>query len=200
MRNVRVVVKPSVEPVTLAELKLQSRIDVDDEDTLLAVFISAAREWAEKFCQRAIVEQTVEYMLDAWPCGAVELPWGEVIDVEAVTYVDQDGVQQTWSDYLLDATTEPARLAPAYGESYPATRTQSGAITIRYRAGYAPGDGSPTDYAENVPAAIKAAILMTAAHWFEHREAVIDGNVMETPLSAQSLLWAYRIMRGPHGV
>ncbi len=202
MRNVRVVVKPPVEPVTVAELKAQCRIDVDDEDTLLDIYISAAREWAEKFCQRAIVEQTVEWALDAWPCGSVELPWGDVIEVESVTYTDQDGVAQVWNaaEYEVETYSELARLYPAFGYSFPAARCEPGAVVVRYRAGYAPDDGSPTDYTGNVPAAIKAAILMTAAHWYEHREAVLDGTVTEAPLSSQHLLWQYRLMRGARGV
>ena len=38
-----------VEPVTLAEVKAQCRVEYDTDDDLLSSYITAARQWAEGF-------------------------------------------------------------------------------------------------------------------------------------------------------
>lgn len=60
---------PSVEPVTLAELKEFCRVDLDDtsQDNVLATLGMAARSWAEVFTQRRFVKQTWRLLMDFFP-------------------------------------------------------------------------------------------------------------------------------------
>lgn len=118
-----------------------------------------------------------------WPDrSSIRLPKSPVQNVTAVTYIDDAGVTQTLaaSKYLVDVTGEPARIAPAYGEIWPVTRQQMGAVNITFVAGYGASD--------NVPASLKAAIKLLVAHWHENREAIIPGSVSEMPLAVESLL------------
>ena len=57
--------------------------------------------------------------------------------------------------------------------------------------------GTPVPISSTVPQSIKQAILLLAAHWYEHREGVADGvSPKEVPLAVESLLWINRFMGG----
>lgn len=50
--------------------------------------------------------------------------------------------------------------------------------------------GVPADESEMAETPdVEQAMLMLIAHWYEHREAVTDGSVSETPLGVERLLW-----------
>ena len=147
----RITTPPAAEPLHLDEVKAHSRIQHASEDTLVSRFLRAARMDLEEILGRALVTQTLTLALDAFPfsCGAyaawaesesaILLPRSPAIAVSAVTYLDPDGVTQTLaaSNYLLDTFMEPNRILPAYGVSWPSTRTQVNAVQITYTAGYA---------------------------------------------------------------
>lgn len=81
----RVTVPPPVEPVTLAEVKLDRRVDHDLDDALLESLIQAAREWCEGYTETSIVTQTRETVLASYTEGTTVLPFGPVQSVESVT-------------------------------------------------------------------------------------------------------------------
>ena len=59
------------------------------------------------------------------------------------------------------------------------------AVRIAFDAGYGAADA--------VPQAIKQAILMIVAHWYEHRETVVVGTgAVDIPLGANALLSPFR--------
>lgn len=56
---------PTIEPVTAAELANYLRLESDaqgEEQTLLALFITAAREFCEEYTRRSFIKQTWEYI------------------------------------------------------------------------------------------------------------------------------------------
>lgn len=70
----------------------------------------------------------------------VELPYPPLRAVESVKYADSAGVQATWdtTNYFADKAKFIGRVVLGYGKSWPtATLLPSGAIVIRYTAGYA---------------------------------------------------------------
>ena len=208
-----IITDPAAEPVTLAELKDHLRIEVADEDDFLDALITAAREWVEGWTGRAFVTRTLETRLDRFPVAfdpvsldyiapgqaapkTIDLPVGPVRSVTSITYIAGDGTLTTWasSGYQVDTVSPIARIAPAFGSYYPATRHGDfGAVRILYEAGYAPGDGSPADYAENVPKRVKQAIKLLAGHWEANRTAVLTGTISkEVEFSLASILWSLR--------
>jgi uncharacterized phiE125 gp8 family phage protein len=199
MGAVTVSVEPTVEPITLAEAKLQLRVDDDitSDDGLISALITAARQKVEIETRRALVTQTQVLKLDQFPSGenpVIELPNPPLQSVSAVQYVDQNGDTQTLaaSEYIVDTVSEPARITPAYNTFWPLTRAQINAVTVTFVCGYASGSGSPTDYAANVPQALKAAIKLLVGHWYENREAVAAANLKPLPMAVDSLVWNYR--------
>lgn len=204
---------PAAEPITLAELKAHLKIEVDDEDDVLDGLITSAREWIERWTGRAFVARTVETRLDRFPLPfdpvsldyiapgqaatkAISLPIGPVRSVTSIEYIDSAGSLITWaaSSYQVDTVSPIARIAPAFGAYYPATRHGDfGAVRITYEVGYAPGSGSPVDYAENIPKRVKQAIKLLAGHWEANRTAVQTGAISkEVEFSLTSLLWSLR--------
>ena len=82
---------PSIEPVTVTELKTFARIDGDDEDTLLETFISDARKHVEDHLNRSLITQTITLLMDYWPGETIELPRPPLIAITSVNTLDEDG-------------------------------------------------------------------------------------------------------------
>ena len=71
----RLVTPPTLKPISVAALKTHLRIDSTDEDEYLAVLIDVATQFVEERAWRALLTQTREIALDAWPgFGVIELP------------------------------------------------------------------------------------------------------------------------------
>lgn len=183
------VTPPSVEPVTLDEAKAHMRIDHADDDVYIASLIVAARQFAEGFLQRSLLPQTWRLTLDAFPHDdTITLPRPPLRDVLEVRYYDENGVLQTLdpSLYHVDLVSEPGRVVLAHGQQWPQTAVRPNAVEVEYEAGYSD--------AVSVPGAIKQAILLLVAHWYEHREAIAtDAQPTELPLAVDSLLRQYRV-------
>ncbi len=161
----KLITAPSTYPVTLAEAKLHCRVDIADDDTLITALITAATEMAEQKTGRAIMTQTLELTLDAFP-EAFELTRVPVQSITSVKYYDTTGTQQTLSDtiYALDAADDFgfAHISPVYGGTWPTTRDQINAVAVRYVAGYAD--------AASVPQSIKNWILLMVSTMYANRE------------------------------
>jgi uncharacterized phiE125 gp8 family phage protein len=178
----RILTAPVCEPITLAEAKAHLRIedDITSEDDYITALIIAARQVCENRLTRALVYQQVELSLECFD-AVIELPRAPLRSVESVKYINSNGVLTTLvadTDYQIDSRREPALVFPAYGKSWPGTRAVPNAVTITYWAGYEPGAGSPTDYRENIPAAIKQWLKLRVAHLLEQREPVNVGNIV----------------------
>lgn len=191
------VTSPDDEPVTVEDAKIHVKVDTDDEDALIASLVQAAREYCEVFTGRKCLRQTWDLKLDDFPCNgfAMELPFPPVSSVTSVSYVDADGVTQTWAagatGYTTDLPVGPqashARVFPSYGVWYPATRSQPNAVTVRFVCGYG------TD-AATVPAGFVAAIKLLLGHWYLNRESVVIGTVSTSvQTTVDALLWPYRV-------
>ena len=118
------------------------------------------------------------------------LPLPPLISVDSIVYIDPNGATVTMAstDYIVDDVSEPARITPAYGTSWAATRNQTNAVTVTFTCGY----GS----AEDVPHAIKQWMLLQIAAMYENREAdvVIPRAVLLSMPFADGLLAPYRVI------
>lgn len=192
------VTAPAAEPVTLSEVKDQMRITHSDEDTFLNELITTARVYSENYTSRALVSQTWDCWLDAFPPGteAIKLPLAPLISVTSVKYYDSNDTLQTWSsaNYTVDTDHLVGSIYPGRNTSYPSPRIYPKAVEIRFVAGYADSGASPVDLADNVPTPIKAAIKMLVAHWYENRETTVPGiNVNQLPFGYVAALAPYKL-------
>ncbi len=181
---------PSLEPVALAEAKLHLKIDSDTtDDNLITALIVAAREQAEKYTGRALVEQVWEYYIDEFEDDEIELLHPPLMSITSITYIDPDNVTQTLSTSIYDADlhSEPGQIYLKYGKSWPSVLDIENSIKITYKAGY----GAT---AASVPASIKAAILLLIGDLYENRqETIVGASVAKLPNGIQYLLDPYRV-------
>lgn len=179
--RLKLVQPPDDEPVTLDDLKAQTRVDDSAEDVLLSRLIRAAREkldGRDGFLGRALVTQTWRLELDAFPPEII-LPLPPLQSVDAIVYLDVAGDEVTLDPaayvVLGAGDSERGRVRPARGTSWPSTWDFPGAVAVTFTAGY----GEPDD----VPEPLRAAILMHAAHLFDNARAATQlERVHEVPL------------------
>jgi uncharacterized phiE125 gp8 family phage protein len=182
------VTPPTAEPVSLAEAKAFSRVDHDWENDLLTSLVSAARIAAETETGRQIVTAAWQLTLDAWPDGCeITLPRPALQSVQSVTYYDPDGTQQTFSssDYWTSIAGVKGRIVLKPSASWPDLEEgRPDAIQINFLSGY----GDPS----SVPDGLKTAIGLLVGHWYEHREAVVEGTITALrPLGWKFLIQNY---------
>lgn len=180
------VADPSDEPVSVAELKSHVRQDSDEDDTLIASFISAARQAYEDYTSRALITQTWRQVFDAAPCGReIVLLRGPVSAVTAIKYRDADGAEQTFSsaNYTADVAGRlPARVWLNADADWPDCGEFPSAFWVEFTAGY----GSS---ATNCPARARLAVTLLASHLYENRLPLNIGNIVnELPFSLRHLM------------
>jgi uncharacterized phiE125 gp8 family phage protein len=173
--------------VSLADVKAHLRVDTTDEDTLITAYITAAAELAEQATGRALMLQTWELTLDAFP-DAFALTRVPAASITSLMYWDTAGVPQTLGSglYVLDATDDfgPAYVVPVVGQCWPDTRVQINAVALRYVAGYAT--------VADVPESIKSWIKLQVGAMHENRET--EGAVQTHALGyADRLLDRYKV-------
>lgn len=178
---------PAVEPLSLAEARAQCKIDAGDatDDTLLNDYISAARGHVERITRRSLITQTWTATFEGFPRGRCpfRLPYGPVQAITSVNYYDDQNVSTLLASslYQIDKTPQIARLHPAVDEDWPNWQARPDAVTIVYTAGYGAA-GS------DVPAPFRQAMKMLISYWYDHRDAVSAGAMVEVPLGVKALL------------
>lgn len=184
---------PAIEPVTLSEAKLHCRIDLDADNNLVSSLISAARSHCENYCHRALINQTwmISYDAEEFPTDTtIFLPYGKIQSIDSIKTYDLENVATTF-DSASYRLTNRGHIALNESYDWPTGDRSIDSVEIRYVVGY----GS---LAADVPQAIRQAILMTVAHFYENREASGDpvagdqtGNLL--PLGVPALLSPYKI-------
>lgn len=168
----------SGDPISLQEAKTQiRRNDVEDDDELISkALIPAVTDRAQHETQRQLLEATWDLKLDAFPCWEIEVPRPPLISVLSITYVDTDGVTQTLatSEYRVSTPIGPhcrrGRVTPAYGKTWPSTRSQIDAVIVRFKAGYGTN-------AEDVPALLRQGMLMDVERLYDDSSAPLSESV-----------------------
>lgn len=182
---------PTVEPLTIADVESHCQMGTIIDDQKLAVngMIVAARQWVENRLWRQCCTATWKAYLDGFP-DEIEIRDKLPIQQSSVSiqYIDADGDTQTLSssNYQVDAVSEdrPARIMPAYGYSWPTTRSDTyNTVIITFTAGYGNRDA--------VPQAIKNAMLLLIADWYENRENSFLGSgatLQQLPFGVEACL------------
>jgi uncharacterized phiE125 gp8 family phage protein len=181
---------PGAPLVSLEEAQIHLRADNVEESALITSLVAAATAQAEAFCRRRFVSQRWRATFDAFPAGALVVPHPPLVSVEALTYVDRDGIVQTLdaAEYVVRAAETPGEIVPAYGTRWPATRQVVDAVAVEFTCGY----GAP----EAVPEPIRRAVLLLVGTLYANRESVVTGTIAtELPHTAEWLLGSFRVIR-----
>ena len=187
-----VTVPPSVEPLTLAEMREHLRLVASGspathpDDTYIQTAAKAARAYAENETGRALVKRTIVLTLNGFDGCPIVLPFPPLLSVASVKYLDTAGVLQTWdaANYRVqglavagDETPQHGRIFLEFGAYWPTTREVAGDVQITYTAGYPDDGASPADLRANIPEGIKQAIKVMLGHWYSNRLPVVVGAI-----------------------
>lgn len=152
---------PAAEPVSLALAKQHLRVDFEEDDAYISALITAARQRVEAMTNRAIFNRRMRLTLDYFPWPGwdsttgstahdyfmrwyfrgltIRLPKPATVSVQSLTYLANDGVTVITipaQNYIVDVTSEPARIAPRPGYTWPYQQNYiPGQISIDYIAG-----------------------------------------------------------------
>lgn len=192
------VTAPLVEPLALADMRTFLYLSApgspasNPQDDYVTALILAARKRAESDLQRALITQTWDIFYDCFPPNEViPVPLPPLQSVTTIKYFDVDGVEQTLDDstYLVDTDSQPARIEPTEGNSWPSIQVRANAVTVRIITGY--GDASAA-----VDADILMAMKIAIGHWFENRqEAVVGRTIAEMPFAYKALIQSHRMLQ-----
>lgn len=178
-------VDPSSYGFTAAEAKLQSRISTSADDTLVAQKLAAAGEAVQGFLGMSLLGQTWQLRANGFPAdnGPLDLPYGPVLAVSSVTYLDSQGVATPLdaSAYQLQAEWPFCRLWPAFGRTWPGTPDRFNAVVVVYTAGW-----HATDTTKIPPDILEAVLLAFGSAYANREESVVGTIASELPVSAQS--------------
>lgn len=185
---------PTSPILSLAVAKAHLRVDHSDEDDLITALVEAANDYLDAkygVLGRALITQRWQMTLPKWPDrGVIELDVPPVQSVHAVTYYDADNVQQTVNsaDYVLLAGDTKAIVYTVGSAPWPVAYDREDAISVQYDTGY--GDESA-----DLPRAIRQAALLLIGNWYENRESVTAGAMVELPMAVEALLRPFKTSR-----
>ena len=190
--GLNLVTAPSVEPIDVSTAKSYLRVEVPDDDVLIQTMIEAARRQTENKLNRSFINTTWKLSIDEFPDGEEPIltpnpPLSATSSNVAITYTNTSGVSTTLasSNYQIDATSEPGRIFPRYGGTWPETRSVPNAVQIQFVSGY----GSAAD---TVPGGIRQYMLRLIADQYENREVVAVGTIVTEYPMLDGLLDPYR--------
>jgi uncharacterized phiE125 gp8 family phage protein len=206
--NAPTVITPcQYEPVSVDDMMLHSRVDSDAEYSYLEGLVMVARRYVEQVTRRVYMPAVLEWTLDAWPSARyIEVESPPLRAVESVKYVSEAGSETVFnaSNYIVDTAPAPGQIWLRRDASWPSeTLRESGAIKIRYTAGYSdvlgasPTQAQITAARSAVPINVRHAIKLIAAHLYENREQVVAQvglvQMAQLPLGVDALLASERV-------
>lgn len=195
LNNTELVQGPATLPATVAELR-RNVWDIQDpdatDDTYFSELLGRATAHVETITGRKLVSQTWRGYLDFWPigAGAIELPFGRATQVNSFKWLGEDGAEHT----LTAGVDYVASLVGYFPKVVPVSSWPAGSLFVvdPIRIEFVAGFGA----AAAVPADLRHAVLLLAAHWYRHREIVrISNNISPVSRTFDDLVGPWRLVR-----
>lgn len=170
-------------------LRLGSGFGSDDvQDPVVTSFLRAAIVAVEGRTGKVLIARSFSVSVSKWRnCEAFVLPTAPVSAVTQVERVERTGTRTVVDaqSYWLEVDAQAPKLR-ATGSTLPGIPS-GGSVMIAFEAGYAA-------HWENVPADLRQAVLMLAAHYYEYRNdtGLSDGCM---PFGVSSLIDRYKRIR-----
>lgn len=140
------VTPPAAEPISLAEAKRHLEEEQTHNDVLITALITKARQIAEAKQGRALLTQTYDLWLDAWPDkDYIALPMSPLQSVTYVKYYDTADNEYEFAvtDYFVDDKSLRGRVHLGYSKTWPSlTLRPINGIVVRFVVGYAAYSGT----------------------------------------------------------
>lgn len=197
-------VSPANVAVTLDQARQHCRIDFEDDDDILQLYLDAAIGYVQNRTGRRLASQQLRIFLDFFeqtgpdyvretslagywggrPYTPIILPFGApLVSVESLSYTDYTGVKITWTGLggnLLQGS-------PGVVKAQVDTASEPGRIVAPYGTWLWPtttlqsANAIQIDYtagyaSADLPAELKQVVLLNCNHWYKNREAVVLGK------------------------
>lgn len=174
-------VAPTVEPVSLVEMKEHLRVAHTDQDALITSCVKAAREAVEARTGMALAAATYRWSPESELTTLTRLPLWPVATVTSVIRTDAYGAETTLTvttDYLLDARRSRLRLVsePLAGNN----------LSVDFTV------VAPT----HIPESLKQAIKLIAADTYEQARGVVEGISVNINPTLSWLIDPHRVNLG----
>lgn len=193
---------PSVEPVTLSELKDFARITLPEDDAIITQLIASAREKLEDILGMGFVKQTIRQVFQATPVGLGfklnRRPLHPTPNLSIKVFDEDDtetAVATTVYGFTKGSDTRPAQIFLKSGQAWPVRSLPRPFeyFQVTYDVGFG-------DDADSIPESIKVALLRIVSSWYEHREqwrasdisGVTGRDGLELPANVFDTLGKYR--------
>ncbi len=173
---------PGTAPVSLAEMQMHARIDADDEDMVLGMYVNAATRHVENLSGHRLITQTWTQSFSGL-ADRLYLALHPVASISSVTYYDTDNASQTLTSglYRLVKGWEGTYVAQDSDSTYPDTYVRDDAVTVTMVAGYGTAGAA-------CPEELRHAIILIAAQWYESREDAMPMESRPIPNGAMALI------------
>jgi uncharacterized phiE125 gp8 family phage protein len=166
--------QPTVEPVTVDEVKARLRLTTTEDDALIAAHIATARDFAESQTGWSLAAKSYRMIIDGFPVfpDYIVLLRPPLVTIDSVEYLDPTYAWQTWdpTQYWCYEDNRPAILERRDGVTYPTTARARGTVRINYTTGA---------YADFLPHI--EGIREIAVHLYDHPEAITAEGLKEMP-------------------
>lgn len=185
-----VITPPAVEPLDANTVKAYGRIEYSDDDQLIALWISTARQLCEQATGRSLITRVLQVYLPGWPSGWLDLPQCPVSQIGSIEYQNTAG---TWlglasTEWQLDPYSVPARVRTRPSAVLPTLPTDRPTpVRITYSAGYGAA-------ATSVPECLRNWMLAQIEVMSQNRSALDDGTPRRVLPHIDRLLDSERII------
>lgn len=145
-----------VEVVTLEQAKANARIDYDDEDNLLELYIASVTDEIEKITGTVVIDRAVEIGFSGF-AKKIPLPVTPVSEITEVAYYDKDDQRQVMEAeaYSLIGIPDSKKVLFASSDFPALSAEREYPVEVKVKAGY-DNDKMPDDFK-------RAALLMFGA-------------------------------------
>jgi uncharacterized phiE125 gp8 family phage protein len=178
---------PAIEPLSLAEAKAFLRVETRDDDDVIGALIAGSRIHVEAQTRRALITQSWRIAADVWPDdGRLTVLPAPLQTLTAARVYDVDNVAHALDTaaFVLDRGASSLIFAPW---ALPAPGRLAAGIELDVTVGYG-------DAAVDVPQALRQAIRLLVAHWYENRGLVTAGTATVLPSTVAALIAPYRML------
>nr|WP_170540957.1 hypothetical protein [Ruegeria arenilitoris] len=187
---VKLTTPPAARPVELDELKAHLRVTSDDQDLELEAALEAAITEIDGpgLLGRAMINQGFQQLARPRSGRDLELEITPVQSLDAVDLILADGSTVSADLSGFDLITNGDRYWIRARDGWPSgLADRPDAIAVTYTAGFGPA-------ATDVPATLRAAVKLLAAHRFEIREEVVIGTITsQIPRGVDHLIKLHRV-------
>ena len=173
-------VAPTAEIFDVAVMRSHLSIMGDEHDETIYLQMRAARQYAENYLQKALVQRT--YRADLWGFSDVmELPMPPLSSVSNIKYYNTDSPQTltTLDSSVYGVDVGRGQIYRNHGESWPAVSIRHDAVQITFVTGYTSG---------NTPPSVDAAVKLIVGDLFENREGKIVSAIQSVNPTVKMLL------------